>query len=207
MYIGVHPYKEISLLSGSKVLVFDTEDFSLEFVDYKECLDCGITLLGLRMTVDTPRYSSYSNFANALINLDCDEVIREGRLILSDTARYRRYRGERIYAERQNLGNKHECTVISFSGFPVVRLHTGAEWTINGVPVFKNIDITIISLLYIFEFNNYTIVRLRIFSDSIEYGTAVLDHTGVVVCIYDENFEYVIGDRALAVKIDTLSRY
>lgn len=204
MYIALRKYKDFTSVVTEDVLVFDTDDFSLELVSYNECIENNIRLFGL---TDAGFYVSFGNFVNALINMDNNLVIRRRGSNLSDEDLFRTYKSDTIYASRRKLSDAGDFTHLSLVGFPDIKLYTQSEYAINGVPITKKLRMDDLLIMYMFKFMQYTVVRMRVYGNFNDFYTAVLNKSGVVLCMYDEYFNYTYGDRSLGVKIDTIMRY
>lgn len=177
MFIAVYPYKNTAQRITDKVLIYDTEDDTLEYVKFSEVKESGIE----------PRNIVYlGSGVPYLDSAPCWQSM---------------YYNVRLFTRR----GMHVLKSKTFQDI-TIGFGKNREIIVNGVSPYDVMNISSFCILYMFKFKAYTVMRLMVAYHEYYHITIVLDELGVVVCCYDKDLIYCTN-RALAMQIDTLMEY
>lgn len=183
MFVAVIPYKHRSAFTDNELLVFDTDDLSVEWVKKDDIEDNSIPV----------RFGGISD----------EPMIHVPERILAQGITYRLP----LMHEGAFIVNDYSTVILDYKVSVSFSIHDTKDILyINGTEIVrcKGVDLS-----YVFRYKGVYIMRMLCTIKNfrkVDLVSAVVDDKGDVIAYWDSEFK-VVSNKELATRIDTLMEY
>lgn len=206
MFIAARPVQIKSDIIEDKVLIFDTDDLTLEYVDSRDLRDCiseetMIKRIGNTEIVGVPSEVDIYTYINDALELAF--VSRADISFLAD--------GAVVY--KKGLIKRYRSRIWYFGEYKLeprsifVENKDNAEFidvTVNDKVLFEFYEADY-RIHYVFKFRDYLVIRFtdRTGNPNI---TVILNKNSEIVCLYS-SVVFLYGDKSLYMRVETTCKY
>lgn len=199
MFFAVKPYEKYDRQCDNKILIFDSEDLSIEYVDLCDLGDVAIVKddktvyfqeVGIFLRGYYPATKEYIHLF-ACLESDYSDLYNSS--VLSR------------YCEDDDID---KWNILSFCFYLYVTFDK-VLFVRDDIPLCHNFNEVLVGVNYLFRFREYIIIRYTTFSLAYNYRTLsfIFDTIGNLLTAYWDLSDIIYGDKVLALKIETLLSY